>query len=171
MIKWEKKETADQTWANVKTYFTELYQSHTQYRKLLAKTIGFHERASNVKKKENEKEENYATVMFAMMQEQHQEQLNAMQESNAVAMKTENTAMAEMTKNMQIMMAAMQSMSKMVEENDKKTDIQKEGMKPWDKPGYVKRDPIMCPNCKRVLYKKPDKCLELETNKENRRDN
>ena len=29
LIKWEKKEAADQTWANVKTYFMELYQSHT----------------------------------------------------------------------------------------------------------------------------------------------
>ena len=78
----------------MKTYFTELYQSHTQYSKSLAKRTRFHERASNVKGKDNEKEENYATVMFAMMQEQHQEQLNAMQESNAVAMKTENTAMS-----------------------------------------------------------------------------
>ena len=50
--------------------------------------------------------------MFVMMQEQHQEQLNAMRESNTEAMKTENTAMAEMAKNMQIMMAAMPCMSK-----------------------------------------------------------
>ena len=42
--------------------------------------------------------------MSAMMQEQHQEQLNAMRESNAEAMKTANTAMVEMAKNMQIMM-------------------------------------------------------------------
>ena len=52
LIKWERKEAADQTWANVKTYSTELYQSHTQYRKLLAKRTRFHESASNVKEKE-----------------------------------------------------------------------------------------------------------------------
>ena len=79
MIKWEKKEAADQTWANVKTYFTELYQSHTQYIKSLDKRTRFHESASNVKDKENEKEENDATIMLAMIQEQHQEQLNDMQ--------------------------------------------------------------------------------------------
>ena len=44
-------------------------------------------------------------------------------------------------------------------------------MKLWDKPGYIKRDPKMYPNCKQVVYHKPDKCLELEANKENKRDN
>ena len=104
-------------------------------------------------------------MMFEMMQEQHQEKLNSMQESNAVATKTENTAMAEIPKNMQIMMAAMPGMSKTAEEDDKKTDTWTKGVKPWDKPGYVKRKPKMCPYCKRVVYHKPDKCLELETNK------
>ena len=55
MIKWENKEAVDQTWANVKTHFTELYQSHTQYSKFLAKRTRFHESASNVKEKENGK--------------------------------------------------------------------------------------------------------------------
>ena len=109
--------------------------------------------------------------MFAMMQEQHQEQLNAMREINAVAMKTANTEMAEMAKNMQIMMAAMLGMSKRIEENNKKTDTRTKGVKTWDKPGYVKRDPKMCPNFKRVVYHKPDKCLKLEANKGKRRDN
>ena len=94
LIKWEKKEAANQTWASVKIYFTELYQSHTQYSKLLAKHSRFHESASYVKERENTKEESEATMMFAMMQEQHQEQLNAMRESNAEAMKTANATMA-----------------------------------------------------------------------------
>ena len=49
LIKWEKKEAANQTWANVKTYFTELYQSHTQCIKYLAKRTRSHKSASNVK--------------------------------------------------------------------------------------------------------------------------
>ena len=69
---------------------------------MLAKRIRFHEIASKVKEKENVKEENNATMMFVMMQEQHQEQLNVMLESNTAAMKAANTAMAEMAKNMQI---------------------------------------------------------------------
>ena len=63
---------------NVKIYFTELYQSHTQYSKSLAKRSIFHESASNVKERENMKEESKATMMFAIMQEQHEELLNAM---------------------------------------------------------------------------------------------
>ena len=170
MIKWEKKEAADQTWTNVKTYFMELYQSHTQYRKLLAKRSRFHESVSSVKEREK-KEENDATMMFAMIQEQHQEQLNAMREINAETMKTANTAMREMAKNMQTMMAEMPGMSKTEVEGDKKNDTRTKGVKPWDNPGYVKRDPKMCPNCKRLVYHKPEGCLELEVNKEKRRDN
>ena len=58
------------------------------------------------------KEESEATMMFSMMQEQHQEQLNAIQESNAEAMKTANAAMAKMANNMQIMMDTMPGMNK-----------------------------------------------------------
>ena len=144
---------------------------HTQYSKFLAKRSRFHASASNVKERENKKEENNATMMFAMMQEQHQEQLNAMRESNAEAMKTANTDMAEMAKNMQIMMDAMPGMSKTEVEDDKKNHTRKKGLKPWDKTGYVKRDPKMCPNCKIVVYHKPERCLEWEINKEKRRDN
>ena len=64
-------------------------------------------------------------MMFAMMQEQHQEQLNAMREINTEAMKTVNTAMTEMAKNMQIMMAVMPGMSKTEVEEDKNTDTRK----------------------------------------------
>ena len=174
MIKWEKKPAADQTWVNVKIYFAELYQSHTQYRKLLAKSTRFHESANNIKEKpkEAEKEENDVTMMFSMMQEQHHEQLNAIQEINTLAMKTANTTMAEMAKNMQIMMAAIPGMSSMADKENKKTNVGlARGMKPWDKPGYVKRDPKMCPDCKIVVYHKAGKCLELEINKDKRRDN
>ena len=118
MIKWEKKEAANQTWSNVKIYFMELYHSHTQYSKSLAKRSIFHESASNVKERENTKEESKATMMFATMQEKHQEQLNAMQESNAEAMKTSNVVMEEMAKNMQIIMATMPGMNKPEVNND-----------------------------------------------------
>ena len=50
-------------------------------------------------------------------------------------------------------------------EDEKKNDTRTKGVKPWDKPGYVKRDPKMCPNFKIVVYHKPERCLELETNK------
>ena len=129
LIKWEKKEVAYQTWAKVKIYFTELYQSHTEYSKFLAKRSRFHESVSNVKERESEKEESEARMMFAMMQEQHQEQLNAMQESNVEAMKIANAAMAEMAKNMQIMMATMPGMNKTEVKNDTRTkEVEQSGI-------------------------------------------
>ena len=69
-----------------------------------------------------------------MMQEQHQEQLNAMQESNAEAMKTANAAMVEMAKNMKIMMATMPGTNKPEVKNDIKTDRRTKEVKPWNKP-------------------------------------
>ena len=51
LIKWEKKVAANQTGANVKIYFRELYQSHTQYSKSLEKRSRFHESASNIKER------------------------------------------------------------------------------------------------------------------------
>ena len=45
-----------------------------------------------------------------------------MQESNADAMETANVAMAEMAKNMQIVMATMPGMNKLEVKNDIKTD-------------------------------------------------
>ena len=118
---------------------------------------------------------NYWSPLKILVEEQkrdqHQEQLNAMRESNASEMKAANSEMIETAKNMQIMMAAMPGMNKTSEEDNKKTDTQIRGVKPWDKPSYVKRDPKTYPNCKRVVYHKSDKCLELEANKEKMRDN
>ena len=69
-------------------------------------------------------------MMFAMMQEQHQEQLKAMRESNVEAMKTANAAMAEKAKNMQIMMNTMPGMNKPEVKNDIKTDTRTKEVKP-----------------------------------------
>ena len=70
-----------------------------------------------------------------------------------------------MAKNMQIMMATMPGMNKPEVKNDIKTDTRTKSVKPQNKPGYVKRDQKMFPNCKRVVYHKPERCLELETKK------
>ena len=94
-----------------------------------------------------------------------------MRESNAEAMKSANAAISEMAKNMQIMMTIMPGMSKTEVENNKKNNTRTKEVKRWYKPGYVKRDQKMCPNCKRVVYHKPERCLELELNKRKRRDN
>ena len=48
-----------------------------------------------------------------------------------------------MAKNMQIMMANMPGMTKLDVENNKKNDTRTKEVKPWNKPGYVKRDQNM----------------------------
>ena len=84
LIKWEKKTEAEQTWDEVQTYFGELYHDHKQYSKATAKKARFAEGMSHVKSEQlppaapAEKED--AAMLFAMMQEQHSEQMNQMRE-------------------------------------------------------------------------------------------
>ena len=86
-------------------------------------------------------------------------------------MKTANAATAEMTKNMQIVMATIVGMNKLEVKNNINTNTRTKEVKPWNKPGYVKRDHNMCSNFKRLVYHKPERCLELETKKGKKRDN
>ena len=89
MIKWEKKATSDKTWANVKTYFVELYQYRTQFSHSTAGNRAKFDHANNIKEETAgiEKEENDATTMFTMMKQQYQEHINQMKERNKQALK------------------------------------------------------------------------------------
>ena len=89
MIKWEKKATSDKTWANVKTYFVELYQYRTQFSHSTAGKRAKFDHANNIKEETAgiEKEENDATTMFTMMKQQYQEHINQMKERNKQALK------------------------------------------------------------------------------------
>ena len=49
LIKREKKSTDDKTWANVKTYFGELYQHRTQFSRATAGNQPKFDRTNNIK--------------------------------------------------------------------------------------------------------------------------
>ena len=116
-------------------------------------------------------------MMVAIMQEQHQEQLNEMRESTKVAMAMAQTAMAQMAKQMSTICEAnaMKEVPASTEDKEnvppgfeslKKKEVMKK--KKTTRPPSTKK-PYMCPNCKREVYHKPECCLKLEENAKWRR--
>ena len=89
LIEWEKKMKANQNWEEVQSYFGELYHNHKQYSRATAKKAWFNDCLNNTQEDAANKkiaEQNDAAMMFAMMQQQHKEQVNQMKESNKAAM-------------------------------------------------------------------------------------
>ena len=179
LIEWEGKDAALKTWANVQSFFGKLYHDHKQFSKATAKKAQFADHVNNVnEKREAAAEADDATMMLAIMQEQHQEQLNAMRESNKAAMEMATAAMAQMTKQMSTICAANAVRETTADEDKenvppgfaalkrKEKRQQQRGQKAIP-PG--EKQPKLCPNCKRVVYHKPECCLELEENKKWRR--
>ena len=87
-IKCEKKATSDKTWSNVRKYSGELYQYRTQFSRSTTGKRDKFDRTNNIKEEaaKIEKAENDATMMFTMIQQQQQEQLNQMKDSNKQAL-------------------------------------------------------------------------------------
>ena len=97
-IKWEKKATSDKTWSNVRKYSGELYQYRTQFSRSTTGKRDKFDRTNNIKEEAAriEKEENYGTMMFPMMHQQHQEQINQMKESNKQALEMVHQSIKQM---------------------------------------------------------------------------
>ena len=101
-----------------------------------------------------------------------------MRESNKAAMEMATAAMAQMTKQMSTICAA-NAVRETTADEDKenvppgfaalkqKEKRQKQRDQKATPPG--EKQPKLCPNCKRVVYHKPECCLELEENKKWRR--
>ena len=66
--------------AGVNIYFGRLYQDRTQFSRSKAGKRAKFDNTNNIKEEavEIEKEENYVTMMFAVIHQQHQDQLNQM---------------------------------------------------------------------------------------------
>ena len=107
LIEWEQKAEVDKTWPNVQTYFGKLYHDHKQYSKATAKKARFTDGMNHVKSEPMppgptaEKED--AAMMFAMMQEQHSEQMNQMREQNKATLDMAQQGMREMAAMMKTM--------------------------------------------------------------------
>ena len=116
----QTKTPQDQTWQLLQQFFDEAYHDKTQYTTDTSKKARIDERANNIEDTLTEKtaQEGDTAMMFAVMQQQHQDQLNQMKESNEQAL-----ALAQWT--IQGMAAQMMSLVNVVADN-KKTAIKRE---------------------------------------------
>ena len=116
MIEWESKPNADKTWANVKIFFTKLYQDREQFSKATAKTSEFRERANLAKQAARSGDSTTATsslthpstteetaMMMAALQEAHQDQINKMQDGHDRTLSMATQAMQKMADQMKAM--------------------------------------------------------------------
>jgi hypothetical protein len=87
MVAWEIRPAVDQTWTNLQTYFTEKWLKRCQYSAATAKQSRFKEAALAVQEQAAATEVGKTqAMMFALLQEQHQLQIEAMAAANKVTM-------------------------------------------------------------------------------------
>ncbi len=87
MVAWENKPTTDQTWDNLQTYFTEKWLERHQYLAAMAKQSHFKEAALAAQEQVSAEEEGETQpMMFALLQDQHKLQLEAMATTNKAMM-------------------------------------------------------------------------------------
>jgi hypothetical protein len=163
MVAWENKPAVDQTWTNLQTYFTEKWLERRQYSAATAKQSRFKEAALAAQEQAAATEEGETqAMMFALLQEQHQSQLEAMATANKEAMEA-------MMERMNALVTA-QGGRKYNPAADKENEPPptNRGKEDDTKKGPTRRKKALCPHCKAFVYHKPEKCLELEANKEKR---
>ncbi len=87
MVAWENRPAANQTWANLQTYFTEKWLERRQYLAEMTKHSCFKEAALAAQEQAAATEEGeMQALMFALLQEQHQSQLTLMAVANKATM-------------------------------------------------------------------------------------
>jgi hypothetical protein len=86
MVAWENKTAAQQTWQALQDYFTEKWLERRQYLQATAKQSWFKDAALAAQETAAEEEGEASAMMFALLQEQHWAQLDAMASANQKAM-------------------------------------------------------------------------------------
>jgi hypothetical protein len=87
LVLWENKPLANQTWQALQDYFTEEWLERCQYSQAMAKQSRFKDAALTTQEQVAAEEEGKASaMMFALLQEQHKTQLEAMATANQKAM-------------------------------------------------------------------------------------
>ncbi len=83
MVAWENRPAVNQTWTNLQTYFTKKWLERSQYLAATAKQSRFKEAALAAQEQVAATEEGeMQAMMFALLQVQHQLQLEAMAPAN-----------------------------------------------------------------------------------------
>jgi hypothetical protein len=86
MVAWENKTAAQQTWQALQDYFTEKWLECRQYSQATAKHLRFKDAALAAQEQAAAEEEGETTaMMFALLQEQHKHQMEAMAASSLKA--------------------------------------------------------------------------------------
>ncbi len=155
MVAWENKTAAQQTWQALQDYFTEKWLERLQYSQATAKHSRFKDAALAVHETAAAEEEGEASaMMFALLQEQHWAQLNAMASAN-------QRAMDMMFERMNAMVVG------------KGPGPDKENTPPGGKnvnpgadndTGTKKCKKKKCPHCGKTVFHKATECYELEAN-------
>jgi hypothetical protein len=155
MLGWENKPTADQTWTNLQTYFTEKWLERKQYSATTAKQSRFREAALAAQEKEAaEAEGETQAMLFAMLQEQHEKHIATMEATNKANMD-----------------AMMERMNALVAAGSNKENVVPPGTVPaGGGPKRPRPKKHHCPNCKKMVIHKATDCYELEANKDKRFD-
>ncbi len=87
MVAWENKPAADQTWANLQTYFMEKWLERRQYSAATTKQSRFKEAALAAQKIASAEEEGeMQAMMFALLQDQHKAQIEVLTVANTASM-------------------------------------------------------------------------------------
>ena len=153
MVAWENKSPAQQTWQNFQDYFTEKWLERRQYSQATAKHSQFKDAALAAQETAAAEEEGEASaMMFALLQEQHRAQLDAMASANQNAME-----------------AMFEQMNAIVAGNGPRPD--KENTPPGgnvnpgnDNDGGTKHKKKKFPHCRKTVLHKPVEFYELEAN-------
>jgi ribosomal protein S27AE len=154
MVAWENKTAAQQTWQALQDYFTEKWLERRQYSQATAKHSRFKDAALAAQETAAAEEEGEASaMMFALLQEQHRAQLDAMATANQKAMDV-------MFERMNAMVAG------------KGTGPDKENAPPGgnanpaadNDTGTTKQKKKKCPHCGKTVFHKAAECYELEAN-------
>jgi hypothetical protein len=167
MVAWENRSAAQQTWADLQTYFTDKWLERKQYSATTAKQSRFKEAALLAQETAAAEEEGESQAMlFALLQEQHDKQIAAMAATNKANMET-----------------MMEKMNALVtgRGGNRRTPAQQPDKENTPPPGGnvcppVNPDPLrkprrkkaVCPHCKTFALHKPENCYELEANKDKR---
>ena len=152
LIAWDNQPDALKTWVALQDFFTAKWLERRQYSQATAKQSRFKDAALAAQELAAAEEEGEASaMMFALLQEQHKSQMDAMAASNQKAME-----------------AMFERMNAIIANNGNKS-ADKENSPPsssnsGNSNSSTKRNRKKCPNCGKLVFHKPTACLELESN-------
>ncbi len=151
MVAWENKPAVQQTWQALQDYFMEKWLERRQYSQAMAKHLQFKDAALAAQEQAAAVEEGKTTaMMFALLQEQHKHQMEAMVASSQKAMD-----------------AMMEQMNALIAGQGKTADKENTpSVKDNAHSGTrgTKRNKKKCTHCGKHVFHKSVDCYELKAN-------